>query len=66
MWIVITASLPGDFVVWVVSPEAAFLKGKYVFVNWDVDEMKAQAAEIEGSTKLSMWLEGLPRTAPSS
>jgi len=29
------ADLAGNFVVWVASPEAKFLKGKFVWVNWD-------------------------------
>ncbi|KAG6353747.1 hypothetical protein INS49_005456 [Diaporthe citri] len=32
--------LPGDFVVWAVSPEARFLNGRFVWANWDVDELK--------------------------
>lgn len=26
-------SLPGDFMVWLASPEAVFLKGMYAWVN---------------------------------
>ncbi|KAF3771075.1 NAD(P)-binding protein [Cryphonectria parasitica EP155] len=33
-------ALPGDFVVWAVSPEAHFLNGRFVWANWDVDELK--------------------------
>jgi len=32
--------------VWLASPEAAFLKGKFVWANWDVEELKSQAEEI--------------------
>jgi hypothetical protein len=35
--------------VWLLSPEATFLKGKYLWVNWDVVGLKEGAAEIEGS-----------------
>ena len=31
--------LPGDFAVWLASPEAAFLAGKFVWAQWDVDEL---------------------------
>ena len=36
------ASLPADFYVWLVCPEATFLHGRFVWVNWDVDELKAR------------------------
>lgn len=38
--------LPGDFVVWAVSPEARFLNGRFVWANWDVDELKDDRAAI--------------------
>ncbi|KAH6844733.1 hypothetical protein B0I37DRAFT_327491, partial [Chaetomium sp. MPI-CAGE-AT-0009] len=34
-------SLPRGFAVWLASPEAAFLKGRFVMSNWDVDELVA-------------------------
>ena len=53
-------SLPASFFVWLASPEAHFLKGKYLWVNWDVDELKAQAKEIEAGTRLTVGLVGWP------
>ncbi|XXG94694.1 hypothetical protein Hte_000951 [Hypoxylon texense] len=44
-------SLPADFLVWVVSPEADFLRNKLVFAAWDVEELKARKAEIVGSSE---------------
>ena len=38
--------LPANFCVWLASPEGKFLDGKFVWVNWDVDELKARAKEI--------------------
>jgi NAD(P)-dependent dehydrogenase (short-subunit alcohol dehydrogenase family) len=32
-------SLPRGFAVWLASPEAEFLKGKFVMSNWDVEEL---------------------------
>lgn len=32
--------LPGNFAVWAASPEAAFLHGRFVWANWDVEELK--------------------------
>ncbi|KAK6857947.1 hypothetical protein PG995_005646 [Apiospora arundinis] len=36
-----SADLPGQFAVWAASPEAAFLHGRFVWNEWDVDEMKS-------------------------
>ncbi|KAI4125206.1 MAG: hypothetical protein LQ347_005454 [Umbilicaria vellea] len=44
--------LPGHFAVWLASPEAAFLAGRFVWANWDVEELKARAKEIEESLNL--------------
>jgi NAD(P)-dependent dehydrogenase (short-subunit alcohol dehydrogenase family) len=54
------ASLSAGFMVWLASPEARFLNGKYLWVNWDVDELKARAKEIEGSSLLNLGLIGWP------
>jgi hypothetical protein len=32
--------LPGDFAVWAASNEAEFLHGRFVWANWDVDELQ--------------------------
>ncbi|KAK1249008.1 hypothetical protein MKX08_007228 [Trichoderma sp. CBMAI-0020] len=53
-------ALPGCFHVWLASPEAEFLKGRFVWVNWDVDELKARAKEIEESMLLKVVLNGVP------
>ncbi|CAG8902766.1 unnamed protein product [Penicillium egyptiacum] len=58
-------SLPADFLVWIVSPEAEFLKNKIVFASWDVDELKARKKEIVGEPPGTgeLWLgyQGFPR-----
>jgi hypothetical protein len=53
-------SLPAGFNVWLASPEARFLKGKFLWSNWDVDELKAQAKDIEAGTQLNIGLVGWP------
>jgi hypothetical protein len=53
------AGLPGNFAVWLASLEAAFLKGKFVWVNWDVDELVARREVIKGSKELELTLKGL-------
>ncbi|KIW87737.1 uncharacterized protein Z519_11711 [Cladophialophora bantiana CBS 173.52] len=55
-----TPDLPASFTVWACSPEAKFLKNKFVWANWDVDEMKAKAGEIENSPAFTMGLLGWP------
>ncbi len=42
----VLVALAGDFILWVASPEAAFLRGKFVWSNWNVEEMKERADEI--------------------
>ena len=53
-------SLPAAFHVWLASPEARFLKGKFLWANWDVDELKAHAKEIEAGMKFNIQLVGWP------
>ncbi|KAI0883132.1 uncharacterized protein GGS22DRAFT_190440 [Annulohypoxylon maeteangense] len=53
-------SLPASFNLWLSSPEARFLKGKFLWCNWDIEELKAQAKEIEAGTKLNIGLVGWP------
>ncbi|PLB54751.1 putative short-chain dehydrogenase [Aspergillus steynii IBT 23096] len=58
-------SLPADFLVWIASAEAEFLKNKIVFAAWDVDELKARKKEIVGGPPGTgeLWLgyQGFPR-----
>ncbi|KFZ12885.1 hypothetical protein V501_03994 [Pseudogymnoascus sp. VKM F-4519 (FW-2642)] len=58
-------SLPGSFNLWLASPEARFLKGKFLWANWDVDELKARAKEIQSSAQLSIGLAGWPFGDPN-
>ncbi|KAM3071282.1 hypothetical protein ACMFMG_008872 [Clarireedia jacksonii] len=51
--------MSANFIVWASSPEARFLRGKFVWANWDVDEMMAKKDEIMGGLKLSVGLLGL-------
>ncbi|KAL1655971.1 hypothetical protein SLS61_001535 [Didymella pomorum] len=52
-------ALPGQFHLWLASPEAEFLSGRFVWVNWDVDELKAHAEEIKTSALLKIDLNGV-------
>ncbi len=39
--------LPGQFAVWLASPEAEFLNGRFVWAEWDVDELLEVKNKIE-------------------
>lgn len=54
-----TVELPGHFVVWLASHEGAFLRDKFVWANWDVEELKAQAGEIQSLSLLRVSLNGV-------
>ncbi|KAK2031966.1 NAD(P)-binding protein [Colletotrichum zoysiae] len=52
-------ALPGDFVVWTLSSEAAFLNGRLVHANWDVEELKGLRGELERDpSRFTMGLQG--------
>jgi len=55
--------LPAHFTVWLTSPEAAFFKGKMAWCNWDVEQLKAKAAQIESSDIFTSGLMGWPFSA---
>jgi hypothetical protein len=44
--------LSGDFAVWLASPEAYFLNGRYVWAAWDVDEMIAMKEKVASDPSL--------------
>ena len=58
----IKVSLPAHFLVWFASPDAAFLKGRFVFANWDVEQLKEKRAEVESGMDLTANVLGLPFT----
>jgi hypothetical protein len=53
-------SLPGNFYVWATTKKAAFLHGRFVWANWDVDELIAMKPKIEGDKGfLKLGLQGV-------
>jgi hypothetical protein len=46
--------------VWVTLPEAQFLDGKFVWANWDVQELKAKAESIAAGTQMTAGIDGWP------
>ncbi|KAI1824150.1 NAD(P)-binding protein [Xylaria intraflava] len=53
-------TLPASFNLWLSSPEARFLNRKFLWTNWDIDELKARAKEIESGQELNIGLVGWP------
>ncbi|KAH7310732.1 hypothetical protein B0I35DRAFT_489514 [Stachybotrys elegans] len=51
--------LPGHFLVWLASPEAAFLKGKFVWANWDAEELISRSSEIQNPNAIKVLLGGV-------
>jgi hypothetical protein len=45
------------------SPEAAFLRGRCVWANWDVKELKARKDEIFTGLALKAGFKEFPKTA---
>lgn len=52
--------LPGHTAVWLCSNEARFLRGKFVWANWDAEELLQKKAQIEGSPMLTINCIGWP------
>lgn len=44
--------LPGQFAVWLASKEGTFLDGKFVWANWDVEELKEMKSQLENDPAL--------------
>ena len=38
--------LAAQFILWLASPEADFLRGRFTWANWDVEELKAKKSKI--------------------
>ena len=48
--------------VWLTQPKAKFLKGRFVWVNWDVDELCAMKEKIVWSNTMTINTLGWPFT----
>ncbi|KAE9369802.1 NAD(P)-binding protein [Stipitochalara longipes BDJ] len=51
--------LPGAFCVWLASHESEFLRGRFLWSNWDVEELKARSEEIVEKELLTIVLNGI-------
>ena len=56
------AELPAHFLVWLSHDVAKtrFLSGRFVWVNWDVEELLGKAVEFEKSDVCTIGLIGWP------
>ncbi|KAE8445004.1 hypothetical protein EG329_014010 [Mollisiaceae sp. DMI_Dod_QoI] len=52
------ADLAANFMLWATTPEADFLKGRFAWVNWDIDELKRKKSEILSKDLLKYTLGG--------
>ncbi|KFY18383.1 hypothetical protein V493_08673 [Pseudogymnoascus sp. VKM F-4281 (FW-2241)] len=55
-----TVDLPASFSVWLASAESDFVRGRMLWANWDVDELKAKKDEILNGDLLKIVLSGWP------
>ncbi|KAL8911093.1 MAG: hypothetical protein Q9171_003683 [Xanthocarpia ochracea] len=55
-----SATLSAHFTLWLASPEAAFLRGKLVWANWDVSELQGIGSKIQESSQLTINVDGWP------
>jgi len=53
-------SLPAGTMLWLAGTEAEFLRGKYLWANWDMDELKERADSIAASEEFNIQLVGWP------
>ncbi|KAF2815864.1 NAD(P)-binding protein [Mytilinidion resinicola] len=53
-----TVELPAGTAVYLASPHAQFLSGRYMSANWDVDDLEAKKDEIIEKNLLKMDLKG--------
>ena len=56
------AELPGNFVVWLTTAEADFLNGRFMYANWDIEELKKRKKEIVQENLLTLTLKGMGST----
>ncbi|KAI0095755.1 short chain dehydrogenase [Nemania sp. FL0031] len=55
-----TVNLSAGFLLWLTLPEAKFLNGRFVWANWDIDELKGMQEDITSGTKLTFGYNGFP------
>ena len=53
-----TPELPAHFTVWLASPEGKLVNGRFLYANWDVEELKQHPEDFEDPDFLSLTLKG--------
>lgn len=53
--------LAGQFFAWAATEEAEFLKGRFVWAEWDIDDLKAKKDEIIEKDLLSITIDGFEK-----
>ena len=46
------ANVPGQFAVWAASTQASFLHGRYVWAEWDVNELENLQERLKNDENL--------------
>lgn len=46
--------------VWLASPDSEAFRGRFLWSNWDVDELKRMAEKVKGNNELVSGLAGWP------
>jgi hypothetical protein len=59
----LSANLPGSFCVWAATKQAEFLHGRFVWANWDVEELAAMK-EMADPGFLKMGLQSIDPVGP--
>lgn len=54
-----TASLPASVCVWASTPAASFLHGRFIWSNWDVEELAQRETELHEPGYLRIGLQGV-------
>ena len=52
------AEMPASYNVWLTTPAADFLRGRFMYTNWDVNEMIAKMDEIVKNNELRLGVYG--------
>ncbi|KAJ8131665.1 hypothetical protein O1611_g1961 [Lasiodiplodia mahajangana] len=55
-----TVNLSAGFILWLTLPEVKFLTGRFVWANWDIDELKGMQEDITSGAKLTFGYNGFP------
>ena len=53
--------LGGQFIAWLGTPAAGFLSGRFVWAEWDIEELKAKEREILDSDLLLTTIDGFSK-----